>query len=266
MNQIRSLRFDGNDARLLWNFFKMNVRDKYLGSSLGSVWAILNPLLLVSIYTFVFAYVYRIQLPGSDSTLSQTIWLISGYGPWLALTESLTAGAMSLVAAAGLLKNMVFKSEILPVAAALTGMIPFAVCSALVSVLLIAEGNAPSWHIVFVLPFAVLQFGLVAALSFFFAVITIFIRDFAIALPNLLTIVLFATPIFYPIDTVPKIVRILSYANPVFVIADGYRQSLIYHRVPGLFGLVYVTVLTIMLGVVGLNVFRRLRSYIEARL
>jgi len=258
--------FDPSDARLLWNFFKMNVRDKYLGSRLGSVWAIANPLLMLTIFTFVFGYVYRLRLPGAETTFSYTIWMISGYGPWLASTEAIMATTMSVVSAAGLVKNMAFKAEILPIAAALTGLLPLGVCSCLLVVLLLVDGNTLSWHALMVLLIAILQFAFVASLGFFLSVITVFVRDLGIALPNVLTIVLFATPIFYPIESMPRVMQVLSQGNPFYIISEGYRQALIYHRTPDVLGLVYLAAVSFGLGVSGLKVFRRLKGYLEARL
>jgi len=262
----QKLGFDRSDLRLLWNFFRMNIRDKYLGSSLGSVWAIANPLALLTIYTLVFGYVFRARAPGAETTLAHTIWLISGYGPWLASTEALMAGATSVVAAAGLVKNMAFKVEVLPIAAAFTGLIPFGVCSIFLGVLMFTAGDTLSWHAAFVIPITLLQFGFVAGVSLFLSAISVFVRDLVIALPNLLTIVLFATPIFYPVDAMPRIVRAVAYGNPFFIISDAYRGSLIYHRIPSLAGLVYIAILVVVVGGCGLGLFRQLKSHMESRL
>ena len=263
---VNKLGFGGTELRLLWNFLKMDVRDKYVGSSLGSVWAVANPLLLLTIFTFVFGFVYRVRLPGAETTLSYAIWLISGYGPWLATTEAIMAATMSLVAASGLTKNMAFKAEVVPIAAALTGILPLAVSSCLLAVLLFVDGNALYWHALFVIVIAVLQFAFISALGLFLALATVFVRDLGIALPNLLTIVLFATPIFYPIESMPRVMQWVSRFNPFYIISESYRQSLIYHHAPGIFGLIYLCALAALLGVSGLKMFRRLKGYLEARL
>ncbi len=263
---IALVGFDRIDVKLIWNFFKMHIRDKYLGSTLGSVWAVANPLLFLAIFTFVFGYVYKIRLPGAETTLSYAIWLISGYIPWLASTEGLTSATMSVVAATGLVKNMAFKTEVLPISAGLTGLVPLVVGLLFLSLLLIVDGNRLSWHALFVFPIVILQFGLVVSLGFFLSAITVFVRDVGIALPNVIMILLFATPIFYPIDMMPGIVKTISSANPFYIISEGYRQSLIYHRTPPLLGLLYLAALSFMLGVWGLRVFRRVKGYFEARL
>jgi len=258
--------FDYSDARLLFNLLKMNVRDKYLGSRLGSVWAVANPLLLLLIFTFVFTYVFRLRFPGMETKFSYTIWLVAGYGPWLATTEAIMSATMSVVSAAGLVKNMAFKTEILPIAAALTGLLPLGVCSSFLIVLLFADGNVLSWHALIVVLIAILQFAFIISLGFFLSVITVFIRDFGIALPNILMVVLFMTPIFYPLESLPRIMQIVSYANPFYIISEGYRQTLVHHQMPNMLGLLYLATISSGLGMFGLRIFRRLRGYLEASL
>jgi lipopolysaccharide transport system permease protein len=263
---MRVLGFDQQDVKLLGVFWGMNVRDKYLGSRLGRVWAVVNPLLMLALFTFVFGFVFKMRVPGAETNLSYAIWLISGYGPWLATSEALMAAAMSVVASTGLVKNMAFKTEILPVAASMTGFLPLGVCLGFLTALLIMDGNTPSWHVVFVVVLVVVQFALVIALGFFASAITVFVRDFGIALPNLLMGVLFATPIFYPLTSTPPIVQTMSLANPFYILVEGYRRALIYHHTPDLTSLLYVAGLSAVLAVVGLKLFQRYKGYFEARL
>ena len=75
--------FDRADLGFMLNLWRMNLSDRYLGSALGGAWAILNPLLMFALFTFVFGFVFKARLPGADSTMAYSIWLICGYGPWL---------------------------------------------------------------------------------------------------------------------------------------------------------------------------------------
>ncbi len=119
--------FDRQDMTTIWNFFRMFLRDRFLGSRLGMIWAVANPVIMLSIYTFVFAFVFNSRLPGASNTLSYSIWLIAGFGPWLAISEGISSSASSIYANAGLVKNMAFKTECLPLAAVLLGMVPLLV-------------------------------------------------------------------------------------------------------------------------------------------
>src|SRR6478752_7517935 len=115
------LGFARTDGRLTVNLLAMNIRDRYLGSSLGSVWAIANPLFMLVLYTFLFGFVFKVRLPGAETTFAYALWLISGYGPWLGTVEALTAATHSVVGASGIVKNLAIKTELLPIAATFVG-------------------------------------------------------------------------------------------------------------------------------------------------
>jgi lipopolysaccharide transport system permease protein len=265
LKKVASLSgFNRQDFKLILNYFKLNIQDRYLGSSLGSIWAVLNPLFMLGLYTFVFGYVFKAKAPGADTTLSYAIWLISGYGSWMATSEGIMTATGSILAGAGLIKNIAFKTEVLPIASALTGLVSLIVSLGFLLILLVIDGNHPTWHSIFILPIMGLQFFLIIALGFFFSAINVFIRDFSIILPNILTIILFLTPIFYPVASVPPILKILSWFNPFYIVSEAYRESLIYHHLPPLISLTYVGGLSFVLWVTGLKFFRRLKGHFEA--
>lgn len=111
---MQLMGFHRSDLRLMINLAKMNIRDKYLGSALGLVWAVLNPMLMLGMYTFIFGFVFKARLPGAETTFAYSIWLISGLVPYMAVSEALSSTAGAVVGGAGMVKNVVFKSETLP--------------------------------------------------------------------------------------------------------------------------------------------------------
>ena len=258
--------FNKQDVRLAFNLFKMNVRDRYLGSSLGSFWAIANPLFMLALYTFVFGFVFKVRLPGAETTLGYVVWLISGYGPWIATTEAIMASTSSVVGASGVVKNMAFKTELLPISAAFVGLISLAVSLCFLLILLAIDGNVPSWHIVWVPLIIALQFFLIVALGLWLSVINVFVRDLSLALPNMLMILMFITPILYPIESMPALVQQVSFVNPFYLIADAYRTTLIHHQSPAFISMVYVLILTLALFIPGLAAFRRAKGFFDSAL
>lgn len=254
------LGLDRADIRFMLNVWRMNLADRYLGSALGGAWAVLNPLLMFALFTFVFGFVFKARLPGADSTMAYSIWLICGYGPWLANTEALTAASHSIISNAGLVKNMSFKTEILPLAATLLGLIPLGVSLSFLLVLQALNGDGWSWALLWIPLIIVVQFVFLAAVGVFFAALTTFVRDFGIVLPNLLMIVLFATPIFYPVQSVPKIVADFMVFNPVYVISEAYRSVLISQQAPAVMALVALGIASVLTLMVSLGAFRRVKG------
>ena len=128
------------------------------------------------------------------------------------------------------------------------------------------NGQALSWHAVFCVVLAVLQFGLIISVGFVLSVVGVFLRDFVIVLPNILMIILFSTPILYPLRMTPEFIQKISSVNPFYIISEGYRQVLLYHHVPDIFGILYLGAVSLVLALAGLKLFRRYKGYFEARL
>ena len=187
------------------------------------------------------------------------------FGGQYANHDMLVAGwiSMAVVAASGLVKNLAFKTEILPFAAVAMGLVPLGVSLIFLTLLLVVDGNAPSWHIVWVPLVILLQFFFVAALGLWLSAITVFIRDVSFVLPNLLMVLMFATPVFYSIDMMPSVVQRFSEFNPLYIIVEGYRQPLIHHASPKVWALAYVAFLSLIIFYAGLKAFRRVKGNFE---
>jgi lipopolysaccharide transport system permease protein len=257
---MRLFSFDRNDLRLGFNFARMMIRDRFLGSSLGSVWAIINPALMLMIFTFVFGFIFQSRMPGAETSISFVIWLISGYGPWLAMSEGILGSTSSVVGQSGLVKNLAFKTELLPLAATSLGAVPLVVSLVVLIILLAAEGRAPNaaWAIMPVV--LVLQTLFIGGLGLVLAAFNVFKRDVAQILPNLLTLLLFASPIFYSVESYPAGMRSYVVLNPLYIIANGYREPIMFEKVQPLWQLGYLALISVGMFTLGLYVFRRLKS------
>lgn len=249
-----------SDMRLAVNLLAMNIRDRYLGSSLGSIWAIANPLFMLVLYTFLFGFVFKVRLPGAETTFAYAVWLISGYGPWLGTVEALTAATHSVVGATGIVKNLAIKTELLPIAATFVGLLTVAVCLVFLNVLLLADGRFIGWQVVWLPIVIAVHFALLVGLGLWLGAANVFVRDLGLALPNLLTILMFSTPIFYPIGSLPLVLQRVTQVNPFYILIEAYRSVVLGNTAPSLWGLLYVLALAIVVFLSGLTVFRRVKG------
>lgn len=258
--------FDRRDLSMLLNLFRMTLGDRFLGSGLGFVWAVLSPLMLMAIFCFVFTFVFPGRLPGREGALPFVIWLISGYAPWLGLSEGLNSATNSITGSASIVKNIAFKSELLPVVGSMLGLVPLCVGLVLISVLQIGSGEGISPTIVF-LPVAIaLQLALVSGLGLFLGALNVFVRDVSLALPSVLMMLLFASPIFYPLTAYPPWAQTVLVYNPFYVLAELYRAPILFGTLPPLWMPLYMAVLSGILLLAGLWWFRRLKSFFDTRL
>ena len=258
--------FDERDFGMLRNLFQMSLADRFLGSALGLAWAVLSPLMLMGIFVFVFSFVFPGRLPGKDGALPFVIWLLSGYGPWLAISEGLSSSTTSIVGNTGIVKNVAFKSELLPIVGALLGIVPLLVSFAVIIVLQLFAGELPNL-LYFFLPLAVLlQMILISGFGLFLSALNVFVRDTALALPNVLMLLLFASPIFYPLSRYPDFLQGVLQYNPFYVVAELYRDPILNGAMPPAWMILYLAIVSIALFLGGLWWFRQLKSFFDARL
>jgi lipopolysaccharide transport system permease protein len=258
--------FDRRDLGMLASLLRMSLTDRFLGSALGLIWAILSPLMLLGIFCFVFSYVFPGRLPGREGTLPFLIWLISGYGPWLSISEGLSSATTSVVGNAGIVKNIAFKSELLPISGALMGLVPLVVAFVLAVALSLGAGTTPRAALLILPVVIVLHFMFISGLGLFLSALNVFVRDTALALPNVLTIILFASPIFYAITSYPEPVRRVLRYNPFYVISECYRAPILDGALPSLWLMIYLAIVSTIVFVAGLWWFRRLKSFFDTRL
>lgn len=169
----------------------------------------------------------------------------------------------SVVNASGMVKNLAFKTELLPIAGALVGLISLAVSLCFLFVLLVWSGSAITWHLLLLPVVMALQFAFAVALGMWLSAITVFVRDVVQILPTVLTAFMFMTPIFYPFDTMPEFVQSVSFANPLYQIAEGYR-AIIANHLPDMIGLAYVAGVSLVIFYFGLLAFRRAKGSFDS--
>ena len=258
--------FELADLRRLSSFFRMMVRERFLGTALGLVWSVTNPILMMGIFTFVFGFVFKSKLPGSETSLSFVIWLISGYGPWLAIAEALTCATTSVPGSAALIKNLKFKVELVPMAGALTGVIPLLVSVVYLAVLLVLDGRAPTVAWLVIVPYVVMLFAFTTGLGLMLAAANVFVRDIQMVLPNVLLLIMFGSPIFYPIAAFPPIAQSVMAFNPFFLLAEGFRQPILYDAIPPVAEMLRMVVIAFVALGAGLWSFRRFKNYFDSEL
>lgn len=258
--------FERRDVKFALIYLRMMFRDKFIGSSLGVIWAIASPVMMLGIFTFVFGFVFRSKLPGAETSLSYVIWLISGYGPWLAISEGITTAAGSVVGNGQMIKNVKMKSELLSIAGTAMGSVPLGVAIVYLGGMMVLSGNSPHLTWLAIPLIVIIQFLMVAGVGLICSALAVFWRDIIHVMPNLLIIVMFSTPIFYPVKAMPHAVQTISMFNPIYLLSEWYRQPLLNHTFPATWTLAYIVMFAIALFSVGLIVFRRLKPYFESRL
>lgn len=231
---------------------------RYLGSVLGTLWSVLNPLAMIFIYTVIFGQVMRNRLPGVDDGTSYGIFLCAGLLPWTMFVETLQRCTSVFVDQGNLLKKMTFPRASLPIIVLASSLVNFAIIFTLLLVVTIALGRFPGEALLAFLPLLVVQQTIAVGFGVALGVLNVFFRDVGQLVGILLQFWFWFTPIVYPLSILGDRARLLVSLNPMTALVDGYQGVLLHGRWPDLLSYLPHVVLACLALAAGRMVFRRL--------
>ena len=246
---------------LFANFFRRELFSRYLGSISGLAWALLHPLALLAVYHFVFTTIFR---AGPMNGKSFLIFVAVALWPWLAAQEALQRGTVSIAAHAGLIRKVAFPHEIVvyaSVAATLTlqlvGYLGVLIVLALFGEPVHFEG------LLIALPLWIVLAIAVAGLSLALAALQVFVKDVEHILMPVLMILMYLTPILYPLTLVPEGMKPWVAANPFGYLVDRLRDALLDGSLALHWGDAVAVIVALAVFVAGRWVFLRLSPHFE---
>ncbi|HEV2685875.1 MAG TPA: ABC transporter permease [Actinomycetota bacterium] len=246
---------------LFVNFFRRELFSRYLGSVSGLAWAFLHPLALLGVYHFVFTTVFR---AGPMNGKSFLLFVAVALWPWLAAQEALQRGTVSIGGYAGLIRKVAFPHELVVYASiAATLVLQFA--GYLVVLVVLAIFGEPVRFAG--LPLAILMWIVLAVgvtgIALALSALQVFIRDIEHILLPVLMILMYLTPILYPLSLVPEDLRPWVAANPFGYLVDRLRDALLEGRLVLFWGDAVAALAALGLFAGGRWVFLRLSPHFE---
>jgi lipopolysaccharide transport system permease protein len=249
------------DRALFANFFYRELTTRYLGSITGLAWALLHPLALLGVYHFVFTTVFRTTGFAGQSFLA---FVAVALWPWLAAQEGLQRATVSLAGYAGLIRKVAFPHEIVVYASvAATLALQFVGYVAVLVVLRIAGESIHFEGLLVAVPLWIVLAIAVCGLALLLSALQVFIRDVEHVLMPLLMILMYLTPILYPLTLVPQNVRPWVAANPFSWLVGRLRDALLDGRLAIEWTDGVALAVALLLFFAGRAVFRRLSPHFE---
>ena len=259
--RTRTLRFGARDRALFANFLRRELTTRYLGSVTGFAWALLSPLALLGVYYFVFTHIFRATGFAGQSFLA---FVAVALWPWLAAQEALQRGAISIAGYAGMIRKVAFPHEIVVLASvAATFLLQFAGYLAILVVLRVSGEPIHARGLVIAVPVWIVLLIGITGLTFLVAALQVFIKDVEHVLMPLLMMLMYLTPILYPLTLVPEGMRSWVAANPFNWVVGRLRDALLEGRLalePS-DALAFAVAIAMFAG--GRWVFRRLSPHFE---
>jgi lipopolysaccharide transport system permease protein len=243
------------NRKLMASMVRRDILARYRGSFGGSFWTILNPLLLMTTYFFVFGVVLKTKFEGG----SYILYFLAGILPWLAFSEAVGRSPGIMMEYRSFVKKLVFPLETLPVNLVIAGAVTEAIGLAIFTLGLLVAHHSVPWSVLWLPVLIVPQLLLTVGLCWFLAALGVFLRDLGQILGFILTAWFFLTPICYPESQLHgTMLEILSY-NPMFVLVRGYRAVFLEGRAPDAMPLIALWIAALMLAIFGHAFFHKMR-------
>lgn len=236
---------------------KREFQSKYGNAILGAAWSILSPLAMIVVYTVIFAQVMRSKLPGNDSTFAYSIYLCAGILTWGMFSEIIARAQTMFIEQANLMKKISFPRICLPLIIVLNSLLNFTIIFGLFSIFLFVSGNFPGWVFVAIIPVLILQVVFAIGLGMILGVLNVFFRDVGQFFNIFIQFWFWFTPIVYPASILPEPIRALLIWNPMAPIIGACQTILVNGHAPHWQSLLPTLILSLLLCVFGMRLFRK---------
>jgi len=243
---------------LLFQLWERDYVARYRGGVLGIGWSVLNPLLTLAMYSFVFVIVFKMRWPSGPDVKGNFVFLLfTGLIVHALFAEMINRAPMLVTSNVSYVKKVVFPLEFLPLMPLLGALLNFGVGLALVLILVFSlQGFIPLT--VFLLPLVLIPFLLATlGISYFFAALGVYVRDLAQLVGFIASVSLFASPVLYPLDSVPQHFRYVLYFNPITFTVEELRGLSILGHAPHFAGLAVYTVYALVIFYFGYTWFEK---------
>ncbi|MBK7542391.1 MAG: ABC transporter permease [Candidatus Competibacteraceae bacterium] len=250
--------------RSLWQFrgfmlgaVQREFQGRYQGSMLGGVWAVLNPLTMIIIYTLVFSQIMGARLSGhEDSTFAYSIYLCAGLLPWTLFAEVLARLNSVFLENSNLIKKAQLPRACLPVIVVLSALLNFVIVMGLFFLFLAATDNLPGWPLLLAFPLIItLQLAFTLGLGIILGTLNVFFRDVGQFTGVILQFWFWLTPIVYIPNILSPEAQKLFALNPMWPMVNAYQTIFVERRFPDGWPLVPVVLLSLALLLLAAKIF-----------
>ena len=218
------------NLRELWEYrdlafflVKRDVSIRYRQTLIGTVWAILQPLLLAVVFSVFLGHYANVP---SGANVPYPVFALSGMAMWLYFSQAMQFASDSTVGSRELIAKVWFPRMIIPIAAVIPPAIDFVPAFLVALIVQLAYGVVPPVQIVLIPFLAVLTLLVALGIGMWLSALNVRYRDIRLAVPFLIMVGLFVTPIVYPFDTVPESVQPIYALNPMVGVLEAYRWML----------------------------------------
>jgi lipopolysaccharide transport system permease protein len=262
LTALSRLRQSG-DLLLALSVHRVKVR--YKQSRLGILWAVVQPVAMMLAFTLMFAFLRT--APSGD--IPFPLFAYAALIPWTTFSTGLTNATTALTSHAGLLTKVCFPREILPLTYVAAALVDMSIASVVLAGLLVWYHVPLTMHALWVVPTMLVLAGVMIGLGLLFSAVQVRYRDVGLAMPVLVQVWLFATPVLYPLTSVksalPPALYTVYVLNPMAGVVDGFRRALVLRTTPDLHALTVAGIVVALLVPIAYSYFKYAESTMADR-
>jgi lipopolysaccharide transport system permease protein len=252
--------FGPQTRSLVWELSKREVAGRYRGMNLGVLWSLLQPFLMLAVYTLAFGEILGARWPGAADTGDFALILFVGIIVHAFLAECMAKAPMLVVGNPSYVKRVVFPLDVLPWPVVMSAMFHLAANAMVLLIALLAMGHSIGPKVlllpIIVLPLGVFALGIIWLLSAF----AVYFRDVNQMIGPLVTAMFFVSTAIVPLDAVPERFKLLFVLNPISPVVDAARAVVLHDSQPDWASLAILTAVSVTTMLFGYLVFARLRK------
>ena len=240
---------------------KREVLGRYRGSFLGLMWSLFNPVLMLTVYTFVFSTVFKARWgTGSDSKTEFALVLFAGLIVFNIFSDCVNRAPSLILGNPNYVKKVLYPLEVLPLISLIASLYHASISMAVWFVAYFFLQGLPHTTVLF-LPLILAPFCmLVLGISWILSALGVFLRDVSQFVSVVTTVLMFLSPIFYPTDILPETYRNLLQLNPLTTVIESVRDVIYWGKVPKVTTLIVYWIISILVAWTGFALFQKTRK------
>ena len=247
---------------LLWQLVQREIALKYRGSALGALWSVLTPIAMLLMFSFVFGTILQAKWPGREdmSQVEFALSLFIGLSVFWYFSEIFVKAPVIFTSVPNYVKKVVFPLGLLPLVSVAASLFQLLIYLIIVLGAMLLFGIPISKRVLLVPFYIGITIPLVTGLSFFIGSVGVYVRDVSAIVSVVVSALMFLSPVFYPLSSVPEGVRWLFELNPLTLIIEQMRAALLFGETPSYVGLVIYILVSLLTLLGGYKFFRLTRK------
>jgi len=240
---------------LIYTFASRDIKVRYKQTALGAVWAIIQPLFTMVIFTIIFGGLAKIPSEGIPYPLFSYAALL----PWTLFAEGITRSTSSMISNANIMTKVYFPRLVMPISGILSPLVDFSVAFIILIGMILYYGFVPTINIIWLPAFVLLALATSLGVGLWLSALNVQYRDFQHTVPFIIQIWLYSSPVVYASSLVPEKYRLIYGLNPMAGVIEGFRWALLGTEPPS--SMIFVSVLMVVVILIsGAYYFKRMEK------